>query len=294
MQKLFILFITINLSIFSTSASDDPHSFYNARDICLNIPIKSSTNSLQILPIKESLSIILPSTFSEFVHIFGIHEPITFRNAANDWENASLNLKKLASDYGHLSIEVFPKNSQFSNETINMSLLEFINDLLYNTAQAGSAKSYGKTFWKNYAKLLLDAKFPNPECKAHEYEFFLLPKGTVTGLHNHKATFLALFYGAKVVTLIDPKFKDSIYCVTSYINDPLKCSSNINVIDPDFERYPDFKNIQMFQTILYPGDVLFIPKHWFHHVISLENSISISFFISDRISKLCKDFSGHH
>lgn len=48
--------------------------------------------------------------------------------------------------------------------------------------------------------------------------------------------------------------------------------SLVNLHDPDFERYPLFKIAldNAYSTELYPGDAVFIPMLWWHHVDSLE------------------------
>lgn len=48
--------------------------------------------------------------------------------------------------------------------------------------------------------------------------------------------------------------------------------SLVNLHDPDFERYPLFKTAleNSYSAELYPGDAIFIPMLWWHHVDSLE------------------------
>jgi hypothetical protein len=52
-------------------------------------------------------------------------------------------------------------------------------------------------------------------------------------------------------------------------------TSAVDVEHPDYEKYPSFKSAPLpFECILGPGDALFIPKKWWHHVRSLEWSVS--------------------
>lgn len=48
--------------------------------------------------------------------------------------------------------------------------------------------------------------------------------------------------------------------------------SLVNLHEPDFERYPRFKTAieNAYSAELYPGDAIFIPMLWWHHVDSLE------------------------
>ena len=46
----------------------------------------------------------------------------------------------------------------------------------------------------------------------------------------------------------------------------------------DIERFPLFVNAQPYHLILEPGDVLFIPPGWWHHVRSLDTCISVNYW----------------
>lgn len=48
--------------------------------------------------------------------------------------------------------------------------------------------------------------------------------------------------------------------------------SLVNLHDPDFERYPRYRGAldNAYSAELYPGDAIFIPMLWWHHVDSLE------------------------
>lgn len=57
-------------------------------------------------------------------------------------------------------------------------------------------------------------------------------------------------------------------------------SLQVEVENPDAERFPGFSRAPYAECVLRPGDVLFIPvRHW-HYVRSLELSFSVSFWWS--------------
>jgi len=63
--------------------------------------------------------------------------------------------------------------------------------------------------------------------------------------------------------------------------------SLIDAFDPDYEKFPFFKTVEPLVVELCPGDVLYIPKGWWHQVKSLDSTISIASFmvtIKDRFS----------
>jgi hypothetical protein len=94
---------------------------------------------------------------------------------------------------------------------------------------------------------------------------------TVTPLH-HDATnsMLAQVYGRKLVRLV-PSFEiDNIY------NDRT-CFSDVNPDNIDYQRFPKLRGVKIIETILNPGEILFLPIGWWHQVRALDVSISLSF-----------------
>jgi ribosomal protein L16 Arg81 hydroxylase len=54
--------------------------------------------------------------------------------------------------------------------------------------------------------------------------------------------------------------------------------SPIRVEEPDLERFPAFAGAQRLEVEIGRGELLFIPKGWWHHFASVENAIAINFF----------------
>lgn len=50
---------------------------------------------------------------------------------------------------------------------------------------------------------------------------------------------------------------------------------------PDYARFPKFKEAKGCETVIGPGDVLYIPIYWWHHIESLMrggHTITINFW----------------
>ena len=45
--------------------------------------------------------------------------------------------------------------------------------------------------------------------------------------------------------------------------------SAVDWSDPDLEEFPDFAKAMGNEVVLQAGDVLYLPTHWFHYIISL-------------------------
>jgi prolyl 4-hydroxylase len=52
--------------------------------------------------------------------------------------------------------------------------------------------------------------------------------------------------------------------------------SDIDLLNPDLEQHPLFANATVYDFILEPGEVLYIPVAWWHHLESLDVSISLT------------------
>jgi hypothetical protein len=97
------------------------------------------------------------------------------------------------------------------------------------------------------------------------------PSGTVTPLHHDTMNIcLAQIYGRKAVKLIPPEDTPLLY------ND-VGVFSSVDLDMPNLDEFPLFSSARVVSVELNPGDMLFIPVGWWHHVRSLSVSIAVSF-----------------
>jgi ribosomal protein L16 Arg81 hydroxylase len=101
------------------------------------------------------------------------------------------------------------------------------------------------------------------------------PAGTVTGYHvDWGDNILAQICGRKEVRLVAPE--ESKYMYPSKRFDQGTTSSEMDVDNFDPQRFPLFEKVKEYRVVIHPGEMLFIPRGWWHYVRSLDKSISVS------------------
>ncbi len=119
---------------------------------------------------------------------------------------------------------------------------------------------------------VLDGLLEPPAAGALPGMLWLGPAGTVTHLHHDLTNNLMIqVVGRKVVKLISPLDTSKVY------NHHHVYSAIADLDAPiDDAQYPLFKDATIFTVTLNPGDVLFIPIGWWHHVRSLDVSVTLT------------------
>ena len=96
------------------------------------------------------------------------------------------------------------------------------------------------------------------------------PAGTVTPLHHDLLNILlAQVCGRKRIVMIPPEQTHLVYNETGVY-------SEVDPGRPDYARFPRFREVKPYCVVLRPGEVLFIPVGWWHHVEALDISMTVS------------------
>lgn len=130
---------------------------------------------------------------------------------------------------------------------------------------------------------------PTGRCDATDTLFpyrglFISGEGARTRLHRDPWTTSAVlcqFHGSKQVTMFPPDEAQHL------MND----SEFADLSRPDLEKFPDMSRARAsYVDVLSPGEILFIPSGWLHDIVSLSDSISVTwnFVHQERVDTLLK------
>ncbi|KAF6037133.1 KDM8 [Bugula neritina] len=113
---------------------------------------------------------------------------------------------------------------------------------------------------------------PDPDINA-----WFGPEGTVSPLHQDpKDNLLCQVKGRKLVKLCPPDMADCLY-----VNEGMLANtSQVDVESIDLQKFPLAAKVSFTESVLHPGEMLFIPAKYWHHVRSLDLSFSVSFWWS--------------
>lgn len=106
--------------------------------------------------------------------------------------------------------------------------------------------------------------------------FWLGSAETVTPLHYDLIYNLAVqVWGRKRFTLFAPDQLAYLYPFPT--RSRFGHFSRVNIEQPDVVRFPKFPQAQPIQCTLEPGEMLYIPPFWWHHVHSLDTAILLNY-----------------
>ena len=87
--------------------------------------------------------------------------------------------------------------------------------------------------------------------------------------------FLYVIHGKKKVKIVKPKYDKNMYKINKYFFFSLW--SEVDFSNPDYEKHPLYKDVEIKEIILNSGDGIHIPRNWWHCVENLEPTIALTY-----------------
>ena len=210
--------------------------------------------------------------------------PVVLTETAKDWPLCKLTMDDLRDEIGDLMVT--PRVGDYISVAFSadrkyeqMRLRDFL-DLASRTDPNSTCPPYVGNHDVPEAlrgRLVIPPYYP-PEAFT-EPRMWIGPANTVTPLHSDLADNLFLqLLGRKRFTVFPPHDETNLY--TWSPTDTLT-GSRFDPDNPDFEKFPLSRNAHPVICDIGPGELLFLPGMWFHHVRALELSVSINFFVGN-------------
>ena len=259
------------------------HSTRSIRQSDLHLRLRRALTQLKAAPnqIRELTSINGDVFFNDFYYE---NRPVVIRGYANTWSALKKwTLEHLNKAYGNVEVSI--TDDRLANPNYDMEhqkhtrqclLSEFIQQVSMNESGNNAYMvANNRVIEQSEMSSLIDDVYYDPELfDAQKWKgcsaFWLGPAGTITPLHHDTCNILFVqIRGRKAFRLFSPLELDLLTHARSMYAD-------IDPEAPDHNRHPNFSSVIEHQTILNPGDAIFLPIGWWHHVRSLDISISFA------------------
>lgn len=215
---------------------------------------------------------------------YSTNTPVVLEDVCDEWPARTLwSPEYLKEKLGAAEVEVMGGRSGAGNYEIEMNehrtkmpfseyvdwvvATEWSNDTYLTANNHLLSDPTTAELWNDFA---LDERYQKPDGARNETFLWFGPAGTVTLLHHDVMNIL--FHqidGWKHFILISPMD-------THRVSNSTGVYSDVDPLDPDLDRFPLFAGVRRHVVSVGPGDALFVPVGWWHHVTALERSISVS------------------
>lgn len=109
---------------------------------------------------------------------------------------------------------------------------------------------------------------------------FWMGSRTRSGLHyDHVENLFAQVYGVKEVLLLRPGEMRNLYPFAD-----CHTKSRVSPEHPQLQEHPRYANAQVWSCQVRPGDVLYVPRCWWHYLKAPERSISLSCWFGPQLT----------
>lgn len=223
-------------------------------------------------------------------------EPLVLKNLVSDWPCAKWSLKDWASAvegeldfrYGNFASE--ENHYEFEAERLKATLRDFSTAVEEGQFKDTSIDLSNNWVYSSY-NWMNTMKITDPKClnwsfsKAGDADClsstaWFGSKGAFTPLHRdtYGTNLVAQLVGRKEWILFAPEDGSNLYASRiPYEETSIFSQINLNESAIDLSQFPRFANARPYKVILEPGDVLYVPKHWWHFVKCLDTpAISVN------------------
>jgi ribosomal protein L16 Arg81 hydroxylase len=252
---------------------------------------------------EETIARLAVSEQQRFLAEFRLRQPVVLRGGLSTWPETLFDFERLADRFGTqriLSYRIPPEiqsarmsslKSDFyvwsDQEGNREHLREWTLGEFIAALRAGDSHYCMANRTKNTnLRDILAAETGELDCvpvagTRHEVarrEFFIGSEGAGPGLHHDGAveSFLCQLVGAKRINVFSPRDIPHLYPAASWLALTGHFSAVADSFKVDSGAFPLFSLAKAHRCLLEPGDVLYLPPHWYHDTSPLGPTVTMT------------------
>jgi peptidyl-lysine (3S)-dioxygenase / protease len=234
---------------------------------------------------------------SEFHSAFaGCSKPVILTGVTNDWPARQLwTVDYFKEMFGDVEADLRGSDDEsevFFNRhpDVKMRLAEYF-DLIRSPAPSerppylGNIPFHDPRARKLLAPLESHFEFPKyfPDQNGSDFRLWIGAAGQKSTIHNDDYHgFNAQILGRKTFLLFSPEQYPALY--TQMLTEHCWISP-VDALNPDYERYPRFKEARALQGTLEEGDMLYLPPFWWHQVWAETVCLNLNMWVYRAVQK---------
>lgn len=228
-------------------------------------------------------SVSQPSEEHFWTKYLNFHRPVKLKNCINHWPAMTkwgdLNYLSKTAGYRTVPIELGKKYDSNDWSQGMFRLGEFLRQFMSSNSNCSESGYLAQhDLFEQIPQLKQDFTVPD-YCAIGTTDpvvkIWVGPQNTISTMHtDDKHNLLCQVMGEKLIILASPDDASNLYAYEGLLN-------NTSQVDPEnlnLDEFPLCEKVKFYKLILKAGEILFLPKLWFHHVRSLTPSISVSFW----------------
>ncbi|XP_075285933.1 HSPB1-associated protein 1 [Opisthocomus hoazin] len=238
--------------------------------------------------------------------VMSLQQPAVFCNMVGDWPALHWNAKYLSAVLGgktiqfRLGLKTVDLDPQFETRCnyVKATLEEFLawccgqpsclsgpfSCYEYSKYWAYADYKYIARIFEDKPEIFQDIRWSDfgfPGRSGKESTLWIGSEGANTPCHldSYGCNLVLQVQGRKRWHLFPPGDTSCLY-PTRIPYEESSIFSKVNVANPDLKRFPEFRNTTAHVVTLSPGQVLLVPRHWWHYVESIDPiTVSINSWI---------------
>lgn len=206
------------------------------------------------------------------------HKPVIFKDLAKNWPaTQKWRFKWFKKNYGNLKVPLYGNDfhqtgKNYMAPKITMAFKDYL-DLI--ESKPTDLRMFLYDIFKHAPELVNDFSLPPIiyTWNKRYYYLFFSGKGGKVNLHydiDCSHVFHTHFETKKRVYLFPYKQGKFLY------HEPFTVKSQLDILHPDYEKYPALKQAKGYQATLEHGETLFMPSRYWHYMDYIEGGFALA------------------